>query len=300
MEKAATIEPVHLIPAPKAVLELTKPVTWFPPMWAFMCGVVSSGLPIADIWHLALLGAVLAGPLACGASQIMNDWCDRSVDSINEPTRPIPSGRIPGQWGFYLALLWSGMALAFSSLLGEWVLGATALGLVFGWLYSAPPFRLKRSGWWGPGIVGFSYEGLAWFTGAAVVVGALPDLRIVALAVLYSLGAHGIMTLNDFKAVEGDRRMGIRTLPAELGVENAAFLSCMVMGAPQIVVVALMLDWGVMWAALTIGLSILVQIGLMVRWMQEPARLAPWFNLTGVLMYVSGMLVAAFAVRTVV
>ena len=26
-----------------AVLELLKPVTWFPPMWAFACGVVSSG-----------------------------------------------------------------------------------------------------------------------------------------------------------------------------------------------------------------------------------------------------------------
>ncbi|MEM8798431.1 MAG: bacteriochlorophyll/chlorophyll a synthase, partial [Pseudomonadota bacterium] len=26
-------------PAPRAVLELLKPITWFAPMWAFMCGV---------------------------------------------------------------------------------------------------------------------------------------------------------------------------------------------------------------------------------------------------------------------
>ena len=28
-------------------LELLKPITWFAPMWAFACGVVSSGLPLA-------------------------------------------------------------------------------------------------------------------------------------------------------------------------------------------------------------------------------------------------------------
>ena len=28
---------------PLAVLELIKPITWFPPMWAYACGVISSG-----------------------------------------------------------------------------------------------------------------------------------------------------------------------------------------------------------------------------------------------------------------
>ena len=31
------------LPAPSAVAELLKPITWFPPMWAFGCGVVASG-----------------------------------------------------------------------------------------------------------------------------------------------------------------------------------------------------------------------------------------------------------------
>ncbi|HNM26365.1 MAG TPA: efflux RND transporter permease subunit, partial [Saprospiraceae bacterium] len=42
-----------------------------------------------------LLGLVLAGPLLCGSSQVVNDWFDRHVDAINEPNRPIPSGRMP-------------------------------------------------------------------------------------------------------------------------------------------------------------------------------------------------------------
>ena len=58
-----------------------------------------------------------------------------------------------------------------------------------------------------------SYEGLSWFTGAAVMAGALPDTPILIILALYSAGAHGIMTLNDFKAVEGDRATGLRSLP---------------------------------------------------------------------------------------
>ena len=34
-------------PAPSAILELLKPITWFPPMWAYGCGIVSSGVPIS-------------------------------------------------------------------------------------------------------------------------------------------------------------------------------------------------------------------------------------------------------------
>ena len=92
-------------PALSACLELLKPVTWFAPMWAFSCGVVSSGLGGNGRWHLIVAGILLTGPLVCGTSQAINDWYDRHVDAINEPNRPIPSGRIPGDWGFRIAVM---------------------------------------------------------------------------------------------------------------------------------------------------------------------------------------------------
>ena len=186
-----------------AVLELLKPITWFPPMWAFGCGVVSSGLSVQGRWLLVAAGVLLAGPLVCATSQAVNDWFDRHVDAINEPNRPIPSGRVPGFWGLYIAIAWTLLSLIVAGTLGPWVFGAAVVGLALAWAYSAPPFRLKLNGWWGNSAVAVCYEGLAWFTGAAVMAGALPDWRILSLAGLYSAGAHGIMTLNDFKA---DRR----------------------------------------------------------------------------------------------
>jgi chlorophyll synthase len=282
-------------PAPSAVVELLKPITWFPPMWAFGCGAISSGVPVAGRWPLVIAGALLAGPLVCATSQAVNDWYDRHVDAINEPHRPIPSGRVPGQWGLYIGVFWTAMSLAVAAMLGPFVLAAASVGLLLAWAYSAPPVRLKRNGWWGNTAVAACYDGLPWLTGAAVMSGAVPSWRVFAVAGLYSLGAHGIMTLNDFKSIVGDRRSGIGSLPVKLGAERAGRLACMVMALPQLVVVALLFAWGRPYHAIGVSVLLVAQLGLMVRLLESPEARAPWYNATGVTLYVLGMLVTAFA-----
>ena len=284
-------------PAAGAVLELLKPVTWFAPVWAFMCGVVSSGEPLWDRIGLVAAGLLLAGPMVCGMSQAVNDWFDRHVDAINEPNRPIPSGRIPGRWGLYIAILWTILSLAVALALGPVVFWAACFGMAMAWAYSAPPFRLKANGWWGNSAVGLCYEGLPWFTGAAVLLAAVPGWPTIAFALLYSIGAHGIMTLNDFKAIEGDKKMGVRSLPVQLGVQGAARNACAVMALPQLVVIALLFMWGKpIHAAAVIGLLI-VQLVMMKRFLADPVQRALWYSGFGVPLYVSGMMVSAFALR---
>lgn len=282
-------------PAPSVVLELLKPITWFPPMWALGCGVVSSGSIEAHRWPVIVAAIVLAGPMVCGTSQAVNDWYDRHVDAINEPDRPIPSGRIPGRWGLYIAIAWTALSLLLATTLGVWGFVAAVAGLALAWAYSAPPIRLKRNGWWGNAACAFCYEGLPWFTGAAVMLSGFPDWRIVVFALLYSVGAHGIMTLNDFKSVEGDTKTGIDSLPVLLGVENAARLACVAMAAPQVVVAALLLHWDRPAHGAAIAVLLIVQLFLMARLLRRPRELAPWYNATGISLYVSGMLITAFA-----
>ncbi|KRS11711.1 bacteriochlorophyll/chlorophyll a synthase [Roseovarius atlanticus] len=287
-------------PEPRAILTLIKPITWFPPVWAYLCGVVSSGVPVMSAPWLVLIGMVLAGPVVCGMSQAANDWCDRHVDAINEPHRPIPSGRIPGRWGLWIALVMSAAALALGATLGPWGFGATVFGVLAAWAYSAEPVRLKKSGWWGPGLVALCYEGLPWFTGAAVLSAGAPAWQIVVLALLYAVGAHGIMTLNDFKALEGDRQTGVNSLPVTLGPERAARVACWVMALPQVAVIALLTGWGQVYHAAAIAALLGVQVWAMRVLLSDPKGRAPWYNGTGVTLYVSGMMVAAFAVRTLV
>jgi len=242
---------------------------------------------------------VLAGPVVCGMSQAANDWCDRHVDAINEPDRPIPSGAIPGRWGLWIALAMSGLALLLGSTLGPWGFGATVFGVLAAWAYSAEPVRLKRSGVWGPGLVGLCYEGLPWFTGAAVLAAGAPAWPVVIVAALYALGAHGIMTLNDFKALEGDRQTGVNSLPVTLGPERAARVACVVMALPQLAVIGLLLAWGRPFHAAAIGLLVLAQLWAMRILLSDPKGRAPWYNGTGVTAYVTGMMIAAFAIRTI-
>ena len=286
------------MPALSAIAELLKPVTWFPPMWAFGCGVVASGVPLAGRWALVTAGVLLSGPLVCATSQAVNDWYDRHVDAINEPQRPIPSGRMPGRWGLYMGIIWTALSLLVSTLLGPWGFGAAMVGLLLAWAYSAPPLRLKMNGWWGCAACGICYEGLPWVTGGVVMAGGqLPGWPSLIVAALYSAGAHGIMTLNDFKAIEGDRQMGIGSLPVRLGVTGSARAACVIMAVPQVVVAGLLLAWGQPLHALAIAGLLVGQVLMMRRFLSAPVRQALWYSGFGVPLFVAGMLVSAFAVR---
>ena len=286
------------MPRPGAVLELLKPVTWFPPMWAFVCGAVSTGVPLRQHKAELALGILLTGPLVCAASQAVNDWFDRDVDAINEPDRAIPSGRMPGRWGLGIAIFWTLLSLAVGSVFGTRGLLAAAAGNVLSWLYSAPPIRLKQNGWLGNAAVGFSYEGLSWITAAALLAAPRwPVWNTILLAVLYSIGTHGIMTLNDFKSVEGDRVSGVNSLPVLLGADRAGRVACVVMLIPQLVVLGLLSYWQLWWYGAGISVLVLAQLPLMRHLLLAPKERAVWYSGTGVTLFVAGMMVAAFGLR---
>ncbi len=286
-------------PEPRAMLRLIKPVTWFPPMWAYLCGVVSSGVSPSGHWFYVILGVILAGPIVCGMSQAANDWCDRHVDAINEPDRPIPSGRIPGRWGLYIALIMTVLGLAVGYQLGPWGFGATILAVIAAWAYSAEPIRAKKSGWWGPGLCGLAYETLPWVTGAAVVAAGAPSPQVILIAVLYGIGAHGIMTLNDFKAIEGDRATGLKSLPVTLGPDRAARIACWIMAAPQVAVIGLLFYWDKPFHALGVVAMLAVQLAAMRVLLRDPEGKTPWYQGMGILFYISGMMIAAVALRSI-
>ena len=294
---SGVLEPQSALPA---VVELLKPITWFPPMWAMACGVVSTGIPLSTSWQTLIAGVLLAGPLVCATSQAANDWFDRHVDAINEPQRPIPSGRLPGRMGLYVAITWTLLSLAVATVLGTWGFAAAVVGLALAWAYSAPPLRLKRNGWYGNAACAACYEGLPWFTGAALMVGALPDARTIAAAVLYSIGAHGIMTLNDFKSIEGDRLTGIDSLPVQLGTDAAARTACIFMLVPQFIVIALLLAWSQPLHAAAVAALVVMQVRMMLRFVAAPRDKALWYSGFGVPLYVLGMMITAFAIRGLV
>lgn len=279
-------------------LTLMKPITWFAPMWAFLCGAVASGATLWDLPGIGrlLLGVVMAGPVLCGASQVFNDYWDREIDAVNEPHRLIPAELVSMQQVFLTVVVLLVLGVGISFYLGLPVFIFTAAGLLLAIAYSAPPFRAKRNGWVGNALVGISYEGLAWLAGHSAF-GTLSSESIL-LALLFSVGAHGIMTINDYKSIEGDARAGIRTIPVLHGPRRAAWLSIMTMNLAQIGAIIAFVAWGHWVAAAVILAVMLAQVPLQRRFVQDPTGYYLTFSAIGVSVYVWGMLFAAIGVRS--
>lgn len=216
-------------------LQLMKPITWIPLIWGVVCGAASSG---GYVWNLenflkALTCMFMSGPLLAGYTQTINDFYDRDIDAINEPYRPIPSGAIsiPQVVAQILILLFAGIGVAY--LLDVWaghefpIITCLAIGGSFiSYIYSAPPLKLKQNGWLGNYALGSSYIALPWWAGHALF-GEL-NWTIVILTLIYSMAGLGIAVVNDFKSVEGDRALGLKSLPVMFGVTTAAWI-CVIM-----------------------------------------------------------------------
>jgi len=219
----------------KIRLQLMKPVTWIPLIWGVVCGAASSGGYVwtGEDFFKALSCMLLSGPLMTGYTQTFNVFYDRDFDPINEPYRPIPAGAIsiPQVIAQILILLLGGIALAYG--LDVWaghefpIMTCLAIGGSFiSYIYSAPPLKLKQNGWLGNYALGASYIALPWWAGHALF-GEL-NWTIVILTLIYSLAGLGIAIVNDFKSVEGDRQLGLQSLPVMFGVTTAAWI-CVIM-----------------------------------------------------------------------
>jgi chlorophyll synthase len=219
----------------KIRLQLMKPITWIPLIWGVVCGAASSGQFRWSFENVLIAAAcmLLSGPLLTGYTQTLNDFYDRDIDAINEPYRPIPSGAIsvPQVVSQILILLGAGVGLAYA--LDRWaghsfptLTALTLGGCLLAYIYSAPPLKLKQNGWLGNYALGASYIALPWWAGHAL----FGDLTwtIVAITLFYSLAGLGIAVVNDFKSVEGDRQMGLKSLPVMFGIGTAAWI-CVLM-----------------------------------------------------------------------
>jgi len=278
-------------------IALMKPVTWFAPTWAFLCGAIATGQTgwtLQDAFIIAL-GMVMAGPVLCGVSQVINDYFDQDVDAINEPDRVIPSGMVTTRQVTVTILVLMTIGFGIGLYLGRGVSLLVVVGLFAAIAYSAPPIRAKRNGWAGNALVAVSYEGLAWLAGH-LAFAALNPYSII-IAALYSLGTHGIMSINDYKGIEGDRASGIHTIPVLYGAERASWMIVATMNIAQVGVMACLFLWGQWIAALAILGFIVVQLPLQRHFLKNPTENYLKFSAFGVTIFVWGMLVAAIGLR---
>jgi len=288
----------------KLRLQLMKPVTWIPLIWGVICGAAASGQYEWKLDHLlaALACMLMSGPLLAGFTQTINDYYDRDIDAINEPYRPIPSGAITLDqvrvqiW----ILLISGLAVSYG--LDMWAGHQTPAvfllalgGSLVSFVYSAPPLKLKQNGWLGNYALGASYIALPWWAGQALFGQLTWSTAILTLA--YSLAGLGIAIVNDFKSVEGDRELGLQSLPVAFGIKTASWISAGMIDLFQLAMVAVLIAIGQHFAAVLLVLLIVPQMTFQDIWLlRDPVEFDVKYQASAQPFLVLGMLVTALAI----
>ncbi|MCS7210920.1 MAG: chlorophyll synthase ChlG [Chloroherpetonaceae bacterium] len=280
------------------LLKFLKPITWIPVIWSFVCGAVASGVfswsNLAD-WKF-WLGILLTGPLATGVCQMLNDYFDRDLDAINEPTRPIPAGDISLRDATILITAWTVLTVGVAWLLHPFIVAHVILGIINAHLYSANPIKLKKRLWWGNIIVAFSYLVYPWLSGEVLYRGSI-SAESVIISLCYAFASTGTMTVNDFKSIEGDQRVGIFTLPVVYGEHTAAVIAAVLIDTGQLLAAAYMFALGKWVNGLLILLFIVPQVWLQYHFVQSPRTRDVWYNGIAQNFLVAGMLVCALAVE---
>lgn len=270
-------KPVPLGKKIRAHIELADPVTWISPSIVCFCGAIASG-PVTGFrfdnpqhWGLALLAALMTGPLGTGFSQSINDYYDRELDAINDPERPIPAGLVTlnearANW-IFLGAATFGVSLVFNNP----IIPLLALfGLFLSVIYSAPPIKLKKHYWLGPPSVGLGYVSMSWIAGHVIFAPLTWQSALVAL--INAALTAGLLFLNDIKSVEGDRLHGLQSLAVAIGVKKTLIVAYLTINLSQAVLMVMALLWGQYWVAGFILLSIVVPIYNQVKLYQDPSQ----------------------------
>jgi len=242
-----------------------------------VCGAFASGrshgfntTSIHDI-GLLVLGMIMTGPLGTGFSQSINDYFDRELDAINDPSRPIPAGEVTLREA---RLNWIGLGIAtlsVSLLFGKIEVTILALvGMLMAVAYSVPPIKLKKHVWLGAPSVGLGYVCVTWL--AVHLIFAPLTVRSVVVALINGTLVAGILFLNDIKSVEGDRIHGLKSLTVTLGVHRAVLVSYVLINGCQIVLAFLALWWGHTWVAIFVLVTLIVPIYSQIKLYQEPSH----------------------------
>ncbi len=215
----------------KPYLKILRPSVCILTVLGLVVGALIAGT-FSTTFTFAL--ALLVAFLICGAGNVINDYFDQSIDKINAPGRPIPSGKISlknALYYFYLLTIFGVMLSYFVSVYYLFI-------VIFNWVIaSLYPWKAKKI----PILknVFVAYLAASSFLAAGFISGiSIPTVLIffVLVGFIVTLGREIIKDIED---VKGDKKSGIKTLPIILGEKKAKaiayaiiFLGCIFLILP--------------------------------------------------------------------
>jgi geranylgeranylglycerol-phosphate geranylgeranyltransferase len=198
-------------------VRLMRPINCAMMGFAVFVGAVLANPQFSSVDWLNILYGFVTGFTLTAASMTINDYYDRAIDAINEPSRPIPSGSVSAREalafvfvlsavGFVVAYVTSVLCLVVAII--SWVVVVTYVTVG------------KRSGLPGNFLVS-TCVAIPFIYGSITVVNQV-QLSVLLFAIMAFLSNTGREITKGIVDVKGDKAEGIKTLAVRYGEKNAA------------------------------------------------------------------------------
>ncbi|HQT44384.1 MAG TPA: UbiA family prenyltransferase [Candidatus Micrarchaeota archaeon] len=201
----------------KDMLALAMPARALPAVLAFAAGTIMAGSFAAE---KLVFGVAMLMSAYCAAA-VFNNISDIEGDKLNNPASPLASGRYTTGFAWGLMAIFTALAFLLGSLVSPIMILVNLFYVFMGIAYSK-----FTKGYWP-----LSYATLITthlLTPLAVgyfLSTGFADTRLVVILCFMLLTEFFAFSIKDYKDVEGDRKMGMSTMPVSLGTQGASRLT---------------------------------------------------------------------------
>lgn len=206
-------------------VRLTRPMNCLMMGFAAVVGAVLADVGALSSRHFSSLAyGFFTGFLLTAASMAINDYYDREIDAINEPSRPIPSGLIKPREALAFAGVLSVLGLAAAFLTNSAVvLPCITTAFIF-WLISVSYVTFgKKTGFLGNLMVSACVS--APFIYGNLAVSGVVESKIWIFVAMVFLSNTGREITKGIVDVQGDKTRNIKTVAVLYGERKAAVIA---------------------------------------------------------------------------
>ncbi|MGB9853821.1 MAG: geranylgeranylglycerol-phosphate geranylgeranyltransferase [Candidatus Bathyarchaeales archaeon] len=204
-------------------IRVMRPVNCLMMGFAVLVGAaLTNSKALGNSWQNLIYG-FSTGFLLTAASMVINDYYDREIDALNEPSRPIPSGLIKPKEALAFAFLLTVLGLITAFLTNTPAISCFATALLF-WFISATYVTVgKRTGLPGNFLVSACVSAPFVYGSLTIANEIKPNIWIfVSMVFLSNTGREITKGIVD---VQGDKTRNVKTLAVRYGERKAAFVA---------------------------------------------------------------------------
>jgi geranylgeranylglycerol-phosphate geranylgeranyltransferase len=199
-------------------VRLMRPINCAMMGFAVFVGAVLANPQFSNFNWLNILYGFVTGFTLTAASMTINDYYDRAIDAINEPSRPIPSGSVSAREALAFVFVLSTVGFVFAYLTSVLCLVVA----IISWIVVVTYVTVgKRSGLPGNLLVS-TCVAIPFIYGSIAVLSQVP-LSVLLFTLMAFLSNTGREITKGIVDVKGDKAEGIKTLAVRYGEKNAAF-----------------------------------------------------------------------------